>query len=157
MVFNVFSEITTLVAATVKTAIRCNTSVTARRMRITRIRISDRSITATDEPIKALIQRNRGADGTGTTLTPVLRFGAASGAVQGTIKGNYTVEPTAGSPELLDTLLCPTGSSIDISYNDPEGVILEGAVNSNISIELIAAQARSASYPPLVELWIRED
>jgi hypothetical protein len=158
LVFTVAGS-TNLVAATKKTAVRMNTHATARRANIGRILVADGSITSTDEPIIVRVYRNRGADSAGgqfTAVTPILQYGSSSGAVQGTVNNAYLTEPTPGSPDLLATFTCPTGSEIERFFEDPDGMWLEAAINSNISVELTSASARAAGILAYYEVTFHE-
>jgi hypothetical protein len=133
------------VSSTVKTGFRYN-SPSSRSVRITDFTIGDQSVTSTDQPIVGYVYRGRSTDGTGTALTGVVVV-PGSGTVIGTAKGNYTVEPTAGSPELLFSFTVPTGGEYVFSENNPTGIQLICALSSNISIELQSAQARALTVP----------
>jgi len=153
MIYPVIANIQ-LAAGVAKTAIRL-TTVASRRARIVRVKIVDQSVTATDVAIACRITRAAGTEGSGTAYTPPLEFGSASGTVLSTVKINYTTEGTVGTPDVLDTLACPTGSFVDVVYDGPEDYKISCAPSSNISVILQSASARAVDI--LVAVWIRED
>lgn len=139
MIYSVPGVVSSLAAATPKTAWRYNASA-SRRGKLSRFLSFDQSVTGTDQPIVCQVWSTSGTDGTGTTVTPVAPY---SGPILGTNKVNYTVEPTVGTPVLLSSFEIPTASGVDIDFTFPSNLDLSCPVSGNISIVFTSAQARA--------------
>jgi hypothetical protein len=128
-----------LSAATAKTILAIITGAT-RRARIFRIELGFGSTTNTDAAVLYEIVRFTGADGTGTSVTPVALDPANPAAIS-TAKENYSAEPS--TPVVLSTgkITPQPGGTLIIPFEP--GVEPTAAVSTELGLRLTSPAAQS--------------